>query len=103
MFDDNTERLHGLCERASEEQDREKMRELTKEIQRLLGERQPNDFEPYAQRVRLTASDCSGGCKWFHILSGPASLDWGVCGNPARPRAGLLTFEHQGCPEFEQE
>ena len=102
MFDDNTERLRELCERVSEEQDREKMRELTKEIQRLLCERQPNDFEPYGQRERWTASDCSSGCKWFHTLSGPASLDWGVCGNPASPRAGLLTFEHQGCPEIER-
>ena len=47
--------------------------------------------------------DCSGGCKWFHTLGGRASSDWGVCGNPASHRAGLLTFEHQGCPEFEQE
>jgi hypothetical protein len=29
--------------------------------------------------------------------------DWGVCGNPQSARSGLLTFEHQGCPEFEQE
>jgi len=27
-------------------------------------------------------------------------MDWGVCANPKSPRAGLLTFEHQGCPEF---
>jgi hypothetical protein len=44
--------------------------------------------------------DCFGGCKWLHTLSGPASLDWGVCGNPASHRAGLLTFAHQGRPEF---
>jgi hypothetical protein len=79
--------------------------------------RKPSDFESYGQRARLTANrgsfgttgstfiklDCSCECKWFHTLSGPASLDWGVCGNPASPRAGLLTFEHQGCPEFEHE
>jgi hypothetical protein len=29
------------------------------------------------------------------------SLDWGVCVNPKSHRCGLLTFEHQGCPEFE--
>jgi len=63
----------------------------------------PTDFEPYGQRMRLTATDCSCGCKWFHALSGGASRDWGVCGNPRSPRAGLLTFEHQGCAEFEQE
>jgi len=27
-------------------------------------------------------------------------MDWGVCANPKSPRAGLLTFEHQGCPAF---
>jgi len=27
--------------------------------------------------------------------------DWGVCSNPRSPRCGLLTFEHQGCWEFE--
>ena len=63
--------------------------------------------QPYGTRKRLKGttilSDCSGGCKWYHPLSGPASLDWGVCGNSASHRAGLLTFEHQGCPEFEQE
>jgi hypothetical protein len=30
-------------------------------------------------------------------------LDWGVCVNPVSPRVGLLTFEHQGCPQFEQD
>jgi hypothetical protein len=35
-----------------------------------------------------------GDAKWYHTLSGPASLD--ACGNPRSHRAGLLTFEHQG-------
>ena len=65
------------------------------------------DYEPYGKCKRLKGttilSDCSGGCKWYHTLIGPAALDWGVCGNPRSHRAGLLTFEHQGCPEFEQE
>src|ERR1700677_2840088 len=26
-----------------------------------------------------------------------------LCGNPRSHRAGLLTFEHQGCPAFEPE
>jgi hypothetical protein len=55
-----------------------------------------------ASRPPLIAGDCSGGCKWFHTLSGRVSLDWGVCGNPASHRAGLLTFEHQGCSKFER-
>jgi hypothetical protein len=67
----------------------------------------PGDYEPYGKRKRLKGGtilgDCSGACKWYHTLIGPASLDWGVCGNPQSHRAGLLTFEHQGCPEFEQE
>jgi len=28
--------------------------------------------------------------------------DWGICANPKSPRAGLLTFEHQGCPQFRE-
>ena len=51
-------------------------------------------------RKRLTATppalildDCCGGCKWFHTLSGGASLGWGVRGNPQSHRVGLLTFE----------
>jgi hypothetical protein len=39
----------------------------------------------------------------FHTLSVRVSLDWGVGGNPQSHRAGLVTFEHQGCPEFERE
>lgn len=45
--------------------------------------------------------DCSTGCKWFFPLEGRLGLDWGVCANPLSHRAGLLTFEHQGCPKFE--
>jgi hypothetical protein len=44
--------------------------------------------------------DCSCGCKWFVELAGEVGLDWGVCSCPKSPRAGLLTFEHQGCKEF---
>ena len=29
-------------------------------------------------------------------------MDWGVCANVKSPRKGLLTFEHQGCKEFEE-
>jgi hypothetical protein len=86
------------------------MAELTHEQLWRVCQRKPGDYEPYGKRKRLTATrlalilgDCSGGCKWYHTLSGPASLDWGVCGNPQSHRVGLLTFEHQGCPEFEQE
>jgi hypothetical protein len=30
-----------------------------------------------------------------------AQKDWGVCTNSKSPRAGLLTFEHMGCPQYE--
>ena len=39
--------------------------------------------------------DCSCGCKYFLDFSG----DWGVCANPDSIRAGLLTWEHQGCAD----
>jgi hypothetical protein len=83
------------------------MGELTHEQLWQVCQRKPGDYEPYGKRNRLMAGqiggDCSGGCKWFHTLIGPASLDWGICGNAQSHRAGLLTFEHQGCPEFEPE
>jgi hypothetical protein len=62
----------------------------------------PTDYEPYGQMKRDSFADCSGGCRWFHPLV-TFPKDWGVCANPASPRAGLLTFEHQGCPQFEQD
>jgi hypothetical protein len=63
----------------------------------------PTDFEPYGQRSRETdwGPDCSCGCLHFRGLEGLLGSDWGVCSNPKSPRAGMLTFEHQGCREFE--
>jgi len=62
--------------------------------------RLPTDFKPYGQRVRDVVGDCSCECRWFFPLV-VMPLDWGICANPASPRVGLLTFEHQGCPQFE--
>lgn len=45
--------------------------------------------------------DCSCGCRYFAKLPGALGQDWGVCWNANSHRAGLLTFEHQGCPQFE--
>jgi hypothetical protein len=60
----------------------------------------PTDVEPWGQREPGAAGDCSCGCRWFQpLLAHP--FDWGVCTNPASPRVALLTFEHQGCPQFE--
>ncbi|OQY82455.1 MAG: hypothetical protein B6D40_08970 [Anaerolineae bacterium UTCFX3] len=62
----------------------------------------PSDFEPYGQRER-DGADCSCGCKHFLKLPDKLGYDWGVCANPASPRAGSLTFEHQGCERFESD
>lgn len=59
------------------------------------------DYEPYGSRER-DGWDCSCGCKWAAWLQDEPG-DWLVCTNPKSYRCGLLTFEHQGCPEFEGE
>jgi hypothetical protein len=61
------------------------------------------DFAPWGRRSREGDrwQDCSCGCRHFATLEGALGSDWGVCMNRSSPRAGLLTFEHQGCPEFE--
>jgi hypothetical protein len=63
----------------------------------------PSDFEPFGERSRDTdwGPDCSRGCRWWLPLHGKLGSDWGVCSNPVSPRRSLLTFEHQGCREFE--
>ena len=65
----------------------------------------PSDFEPYGQRNRDAdyGPDCSCGCRHFVKLAGDLGNDWGVCANRKSPRAGLLTFEHMGCKEFEEQ
>jgi hypothetical protein len=59
------------------------------------------DFEPFGRRPQDDRPDCSYGCRHFIKLAHEIGNDWGVCGNPESPRAGLLTFEHQGCSAFE--
>lgn len=65
-----------------------------------LVEKSQYDYEPYGS-VSRENSDCSCGCKWYLPLMA-APVDWGVCSNKESHRAGKLTFEHQGCPHFEQ-
>ena len=61
----------------------------------------PSDFEPWGKRPDSErGADCSCGCKWF-LPCEKVGADWGVCANPKSPRAGLLTFEHMGCKEFD--
>jgi hypothetical protein len=70
----------------------------------------PEDYAPYGELERwpeddpdAIGDDCSCGCRWYAPLEGHLGGDWGVCANPASHRAGLLTFEHQGCRHFEAE
>jgi len=71
----------------------------------LLGivKKLPSDFDPWGQRSREDdwGPDCSCGCRWFIPLQADLGFDWGACSNPRSPRSGLLTFEHQGCREFD--
>ncbi len=80
---------------------------VTHELLWDVCKRLPSDYEPYGDADRDVAAeadlgDCSSGCIWFAELKGVVGLDFGICANTASPRAGLLTFEHQGCPKFER-
>lgn len=66
----------------------------------------PTDYDDYGGKIERRTNgkdlDCSCGCRHFVPLAGKAGADWGICTNPAGPRAGLLTFVHQagrGCFE----
>ncbi len=66
----------------------------------------PGDYDPWGDVTRWEHGDqaypdCSTGCRFFHTLEGRRGADWGVCWNPASHRCGLLTFEHQGCQQYE--
>lgn len=72
----------------------------------------PQDYDGFGDVVRwedphLGYCDCSSGCRHYYKLAavGDRNIgsDWGVCTNPRSHRAGLLTFEHQGCLYFEEE
>jgi hypothetical protein len=85
------------------------MAELSHEQLWQACQRTPSDLEPYGKRKRLTARQPAlmmGDFRGMQVVPHPertCPLDWGVGGNPASHRAGLLTFEHQGCAEFEPE
>jgi hypothetical protein len=72
------------------------MRDKLLKVVRML----ETDYEPYGKTER-SGSDCSSGCRHIVRLAGDSGNDWGVCANPNSRRAGLLTFEHQGCAAFE--
>lgn len=65
----------------------------------------PQDYSPWGSEIRwrdpnLSYPDCSWGCKFAVPLEGEFGADWVVCSNPDSHRAGLLTFEHQGCQKW---
>lgn len=66
--------------------------------------RLPGDFEPWGERLDAErGGDCSCDCLWFLLVNnGLVSTDWGVCCNPQSARVGLLTWEHQGCAQYER-
>jgi hypothetical protein len=66
------------------------------QVLRQLG----TDYEPYGYAIR-DGSDCSCGCRHFIKLAGDLGNDWGMCCKAGSPRAGLLTFGHQGCSAFQ--
>jgi len=76
-------------------------RELHARLHRVV-KKLPSDFTPYGREVRDGKNDCSCGCRYYYTMAPPLQQDWGVCVNPASPRAGMLTFEHQGCGRFEK-
>src|ERR1700732_115153 len=91
--------------RANQEQ--EKLAELTHEQLwqvcqrkpgRLCALRQAQATDSYATSADIGA--CSGGCKWYHTLSGPASLDWGMCGNPQVAVPDCLHSSIRGVPNL---
>src|SRR5215469_17839674 len=69
--------------------------------------RLPDDYQDFGTIERWAdgreSPDCSMGCRWYVKLQGSLGLDWGVCTNARSHRCGLLTFEHQGCQQFEEE
>ncbi len=76
----------------------------------LAAKKLPEDYTPYGTNERWKDPDkpypdCSGGCKHFYKLAtknrSELGFDWGVCACQKSHRCGLLTFEHQGCENFE--
>jgi hypothetical protein len=66
-----------------------------------VARRLETDYSPFGKTDHDGGSDCSCACRHFVKLGSDVGDDWGVCSNPGSPRAGLLTFEHQGCTAFQ--
>jgi len=94
-----------------------KIAKLSEDIQELMQKHEhmlsimhklPGDYVPWGEVERWEDParpypDCSCGCKFACWLDGDLASDWCVCTNPGSHRVGLLTFEHQGCEQFEAE
>ncbi len=90
------------CDSCKKNREEFEITALTGEALWVVCQPMPTDYEPWGYRSNAERGpDCSCGCRWFHVLEGRAGMDWGICGNPASERAGLLTFEHMGCEDFE--
>ena len=68
----------------------------------------PEDYMPWGDKKRWSEpeklhNDCSQCCKWAIPLEDLIGADWVVCCNKKSHRAGLLTFEHQGCEHWEMD
>ncbi len=84
------------------------MRQIPHETLWQVTHKLKDDYEPWGSIVRWEHDDsndpdCSTGCRHAAWLTGEMGHDWCVCTNPKSHRAGLLTFEHQGCRAFESE
>jgi hypothetical protein len=52
------------------------------------------------KRLALCPYSTKDSRRIFNQKDGHLRSDWGICANATSPRCGLLTFEHQGCPNF---
>jgi hypothetical protein len=81
---------------------------LSKQLWRVL-KVLPGDYKEYGGQVDREwgdewGPDCSCGCRHFvELAPEDVGADWGVCANPKSHRAGLLTWEHQGCRHCEED
>ncbi len=80
--------------------------ELAHEALLQIAVRRPEDYAPWGNVERwanpaLAYPDCSADCRFALDVAGDLANDWVICTNPKSHRAGLLTFEHQGCQKYE--
>jgi len=73
------------------------VRKATMQRKALAGRPWLNTELRTLRQARKGRGGLSGGCRHFIKLLATWGTTGGVCSNPESPRAGLLTFEHQGC------